>query len=136
MRLADKNRHPDGLSDRDFDLLFTKDKPVIFNFHGYPNLIYDLISKRKNRNFYVYGYMEEGTITTPFDIRVQNEIDRFHLVINSLKVLERYKNISKPLENWCLEMLKIHKKYVNDYGVDMPYIIDYKYKCSTDEERI
>lgn len=134
MKLTDKARHPDGLSDRDFDLLFTKDKPVIFNFHGYPNLIYDLISKRKNRNFYVYGYMEEGTITTPFDIRVQNEIDRFHLVINSLRVLDKYKNISKPLENWCLEMLKIHKKYINDYGVDMPYIIDYKYKCSINDK--
>ncbi len=124
------SNHPHGLSDREFDMLFTKDKPVLFNFHGYPNLINELVYNRHNKKILVHGYMEEGTITTPFDIRVQNKIDRFNLVISAINMLDNYKNITKPLNDWCYEMLNIHKKYVNEHGIDMPYILDYKFKCS------
>lgn len=80
MKLQSHDKHPHGLTDTEFDTLFTKDKPIIFAFHGYPTLIHELLYHRRNRDLYVCGYQEEGTITTPFDMRVQNEIDRFHLV--------------------------------------------------------
>lgn len=80
MKLQSAFQHPHGLSDTDYDALFTKDKPIIFAFHGYPTMIHELTYYRTNRNLHVYGYQEEGTITTPFDMRVQNEIDRYHLV--------------------------------------------------------
>src|SRR5699024_4182258 len=76
MKLEPHTQHPHGLSDADYDALFTKDKPIIFAFHGYPTLIHELTYERANRNLSVHGYREEGTITTPFDMRVQNEIDR------------------------------------------------------------
>ena len=74
------------------------------------------------------GYDEEGNITTPFDMRVQNEIDRFHLVMAALKEIPRYKNSSKLLEDWCLEMLEQHKKYIHEYGEDLPYIKEWKWE--------
>ena len=85
MRLQSNLEHPHGLTDDDYDLLFTKDKPIIFAFHGYPSLIHQLTYKRTNKELHVHGYKEEGTITTPFDMRVQNEIDRYHLVNDDLK---------------------------------------------------
>ena len=85
MKLQSNTEHPHGLSDEEYDLLFTKDKPIIFAFHGYASLIHQLVYRRANQNIHVHGYKEEGTITTPFDMRVQNELDRYHLVMNALK---------------------------------------------------
>lgn len=122
MRLQPSDTHPHGMSDLEYDEIFTKDKPIIFNFHGYPSLIHQLTYKRNNRNIHVHGYKEEGTITTPFDIRVQNEIDRFHLVISAIKEIPRYKEKAQVLTNWCLDMLNKHEKYIKEYGEDMPFI--------------
>ena len=127
MKLQSPETHPHGMSDQEYDAIFTKDKPIIFNFHGYPSLIHQLTYKRHNRNMHVHGYKEEGTITTTFDIRVQNEIDRFNLVIAALKEIPRYKDVSKSLVDWCLDMLKKHKDYIHEYGEDMPYIQNWKW---------
>ena len=127
MKLQSPETHPPGMSDQEYDTIFTKDKPIIFNFHGYPSLIHQLTYKRHNRNMHVHGYKEEGTITTTFDIRVQNEIDRFNLVIAALKEIPRYKDVSKALVDWCLDMLKKHKDYIHEYGEDMPYIQNWKW---------
>ena len=128
MKLQSPDTHPHGMSDEEYDEIFTKDKPIIFNFHGYPSLIHQLTYKRHNRDLHVHGYKEEGTITTTFDIRVQNDIDRFHLVIAALREIPRYHKSSQVLVNWCLEMLKKHKEYIAYYGEDMPYIRDWKWE--------
>ena len=127
MKLQSPDTHPHGMSDDEYDSIFTKNKPIIFNFHGYPSLIHQLTYKRANRNLHVHGYKEEGTITTTFDIRVQNEIDRFHLVIAILREIPRYAKSSKVLIDWCYDMLDKHKKYIAEYGEDMPYIRDWKW---------
>ena len=85
MKLEPNTKHPHGLSDAEYDALFTKDKPIIFAFHGYHTLIHELTYRRTNRNIHVYGYQEEGTITTPFDMRVQNEIYRFQISATAWK---------------------------------------------------
>ena len=128
MRLVSPSEHPHGLSDEEYDRLFTKDKPIIFNFHGYSSLIHQLTYKRHNRNMHVHGYKEEGTITTAFDIRVQNEIDRFHLVISAIKEMPKYEKSAQVLVDWCNDMLDKHKKYICEYGEDMPYIREWKFK--------
>ncbi len=128
MRLQTKEEHPHGMSREEYNKIFTKDKPIIFNFHGYPSLIHQLTYKRDNRNIHVHGYKEEGTITTAFDIRVQNEIDRFHLVISALKEIPRYKKSSKALIDWCNDMLLRHKRYIKEFGEDMPYIKNWEWK--------
>ena len=128
MKLVSPDTHPHGMSDEEFDSIFTKDKPIIFNFHGYPSLIHQLMYKRVNRNLHVHGYKEEGTITTTFDIRVQNEIDRFHLVKAVLREIPRYKKSSEVLNTWCDKMLKKHSKYISEHGEDMPYIKDWKWE--------
>ena len=127
MKLQSPDTHPHGMSDDEYDSIFTKNKPIIFNFHGYPSLIHQLTYKRANRNLHVHGYKEEGTITTTFDIRVQNEIDRFHLVIAVLREIPRYAKSSKVLIDWCYDMLDKHKEYIAEYGEDMPYIRDWKW---------
>ena len=128
MRLQTKEEHPHGMSREEYNKIFTKDKPIIFNFHGDPSLIHQLTYKRDNRNIHVHGYKEEGTITTAFDIRVQNEIDRFHLVISALKEIPRYKKSSKALIDWCNDMLLRHKRYIQEFGEDMPYIKNWEWK--------
>ena len=128
MKLQSDDLHPHGLTDIEYDKLFTKDKPIIFNFHGYPSLIYELTYKRQTRNLHVHGYKEEGTITTPFDIRVQNEIDRFNIVISALEQIEKYKDFSKPLIDWCNQMLGMSKRYISENGIDMPYIKNWKFQ--------
>ena len=128
MKLQSPETHPHGMSDEEYDEIFTTNKPIIFNFHGYPSLIHQLTYKRKNRNLHVHGYKEEGTITTTFDIRVQNEIDRFHLVEAVLKEIPRYKKSSEVLIKWSRDMLRKHKKYISEHGEDMPYIRDWKWK--------
>ena len=112
MKLQSPETHPHGMSDDEYDEIFTKDKPIIFNFHGYPSLIHQLTYKRHNRNMHVHGYKEEGTITTTFDIRVQNEIDRFHLVIAVLEEIPRYRKTGEVLIEWCREMLQKHEAYI------------------------
>ncbi len=127
MKLQSPDTHPHGMSDKEYDDIFTTTKPIIFNFHGYPSLIHQLTYKRKNRNLHVHGYKEEGTITTTFDIRVQNEIDRFHLVKSVLIEIPRYRNSSKVLLDWCDEMLLKHKAFISEYGEDMPFVKDWKW---------
>ena len=120
MRLLSAKEHPHGLSDEEYDGLFTKDKPIIFAFHGYPDLIHMLTHKRTNKNLHVHGYKEEGTITTPFDMRVQNEIDRYHLVLNALKYLDVPKKDREKINSYCMKQLVKHYHYIRKNGVDMP----------------
>lgn len=127
MKLQSPDIHPHGMSDEEYDEIFTKNKPIIFNFHGYPSLIHQLTYKRNNRNMHVHGYKEEGTITTTFDIRVQNDVDRFHLVKAALEEIPRYRKNARPLIEWCDEMLVKHKEYISEHGEDMPYVKDWKW---------
>ena len=127
MKLQSPDTHPHGMSDEEYDKIFTKNKPIIFNFHGYPSLIHQLTYKRTNRNLHVHGYQEEGTITTAFDIRVQNKIDRFNLVKSALKEIPKYEPTSKVLIDWCNKMLIHHKQYIKEHGEDMPYIRNWKW---------
>lgn len=127
MKLQPKARHPHGLSDEEFDMLFTKDKPIIFVFHGYPTLIHEFLYERHNKNLVVAGYNEEGSITTPFDMRVQNEIDRYHLVIDIVKKIPslgaKANYIIQEMNNKLID----HKQYINEYGIDMPEVRDWKW---------
>ena len=127
MKLEPNTKHPHGLSDADYDALFTKDKPIIFAFHGYPTLIHELTYERTNRNLSVHGYQEEGTITTPFDMRVQNEIDRFHLVKDALQHLPQLGNKGAYLIQQMNDKLVAHKNYIHEVGQDLPEIIDWKW---------
>lgn len=128
MKLESHTDNPNGLKDIEYDYLFTKDKPIIFNFHGYQDLIKSLTYRRTNKNMSIHGYMEEGTITTSFDIRVQNEIDRFHLVMDALEKLKLDTKASKDLLKWCKMMLKEHNEYIKEYGEDIPYITKWRWK--------
>ena len=130
MRLQSDTEHPHGLSDYDYDAIFTKDKPIIFAFHGYPNLIHELTYRRTNKNLHVHGYKEEGTITTPFDMRVQNELDRFHLVMSALKHTEKLQKVSANLLQICKDKLVEHKEYIKEYGDDLPEIKSWTWEKS------
>ena len=127
MRLESNDKHPHGLTDEDYDAIFTKNKPIIFAFHGYPSLIHQLTYNRNNKNMHVRGYNEEGTITTPFDMRVQNKIDRFNLVIDVLKYLPKYEDRTSELIEWCKDKLVEHKQYIKEYGKDMDIVLDFKW---------
>ena len=125
-KLQPASEHPHGLTDAEYDLLFTKDKPVIFNFHGYASLVHELTYRRhNNRLMHVRGYKEEGTITTPFDVRVQNSIDRFHLVIEALKYLPQLGNRGAYLYQLMNDKLIEHKQYIHEYGVDLPEVANW-----------
>ncbi len=128
MKLVSEEDHPHGLSDEDYDSLFTKDKPIIFAFHGYPHLIHELAYKRHNSNLHVHGYIEEGTITTTFDMKVQNKLDRFHLVMSALKYLPELGDKRNSLNEWCKDKLIEHKEYIHEYGEDMPEIKNWTWK--------
>lgn len=130
MKLQSNTTHPHGLTDEDYDELFTKDKPIIFAFHGYPTLIHQLTYNRNNQNIHVHGYLEEGTITTPFDMRVQNKLDRFNLVIDALKYLPDYDGKNKQLKEWCEKKLIEHKEYIHEYGQDMDEVRNWTYEES------
>ena len=130
MRLQSNLKHPHGLNDAEYDQLFTKDKPIIFAFHGYASLIHQLTYKRTNKELHVHGYNEEGTITTPFDMRVQNELDRYHLVMDALKYLPQLGNRSAVLIQWCKDKLIEHKEYINEFGDDMPEVKNWTWEES------
>ncbi len=127
MRLQSDTLHPHGLSDREFDLLFTRDKPVIFAYHGYPSLIHELTYRRRNKNMDVHGYIEEGTITTPFDMRVLNELDRFNLVMAAVYSLPQLGNRGAYLVQQMKDKLVEHKQYIAEHGVDLPEIAQWKW---------
>jgi xylulose-5-phosphate/fructose-6-phosphate phosphoketolase len=128
-RLQSHREHPHGLTDKDFDTLFTTDKPVVFAFHGYPGLIHKLTYSRTNHeNFHVHGYQEEGTTTTPFDMVARNRLDRFHLVMDVIdrvpKLGARAAHIKQQLQFKLIE----HHHYVREHGEDMPEVREWKWK--------
>jgi len=128
MTLQPETEHPHGLNDRDFDLLFTKDKPVIFAFHGYPWLIHRLTYRRTNhKNFHVRGYKGEGTTTTPFDMVVLNDLDRFHLVGDVIDRLPGLGSKGAYVKQFLRNKLLDHKSYVRMHGEDMPEIQQWKW---------
>jgi len=128
MKLQPQSEHPHGLSDTAFDALFTKDKHVIFAFHAYPWLIHRLTYRRTNHdNIHVRGYKEEGTITTPFDMTVLNELDRFHLVMDAIDRLPQTGDKGIYLKQQLKDKLIEHKQYIEKYGEDMPEIRNWKW---------
>ena len=129
MKMEHNDKHPHGLTDNEFDLLFTKDKPIIFAFHGYPKLIHELTQGRtSDANFHVHGYLEEGTITTAFDMRVQNKIDRFNLVKEALENLPQLGARAGRLYQQMNDKLIQHKTYIAEYGEDMPEVADWMWE--------
>ena len=127
MKLQPHTEHPHGLTDEDYDALFTTDAPIIFAFHGYPTLVHELTYRRRNKNLHVRGYKEEGTITTPFDMRVQNDIDRFDLVIDTVKRLPQLGNTASYLIQEMQDKLVEHRQYITTYGQDLPEVRDWKW---------
>jgi xylulose-5-phosphate/fructose-6-phosphate phosphoketolase len=128
MRLQPKSEHPHGLDDAEFDCLFTRDKPIIFAFHGYPWLIHRLTYRRTNHeNLHVRGYKEEGTITTAFDMTVLNDLDRFHLVIDAIDRLPQTGSAGLYLKQELQNKLIEHKRYIARFGHDMPEIRNWKW---------
>ena len=129
MKLQPSSKHPHGLTDSEYNKLFTKDKPIIFNYHGYPSLIHELTYLRENKNISVHGYIEEGTITTAFDMRVKNEIDRYHIVIDIIKHLDiAKKDEGKRIIKLMEEKLKEHNAYIREYGIDMEEVRLFKWE--------
>lgn len=128
MVLQPKSQHPHGLSDQEFDELFTINKPIIFAFHGYPWLIHRLTYKRTNHdNLHVKGYKEEGTTTTPFDMVVLNDIDRFHLFLDTIERVPHLAYIYDSMKEMVENKIKEHKKYIEEFGDDLPEIRDWKW---------
>ena len=133
MKLESNSKHPHGLTDAEYDAIFTKDKPIIFAFHGYPTLIHELTYYRTNRNLHVFGYQEEGTITTPFDMRVQNKIDRFNLTKSVIENLPQLGNKGSFLIQKMNDMLVAHKQYIHEEGIDLPEVRDWVWHTPEDK---
>ncbi len=128
MKLQPQSEHPHGLHDADFDALFTRDKPIIFAFHGYPWLIHRLTYRRTNHgHLHVRGYKEEGAITTPFDMTVMNDMDRFHLVLDVLERVPKLRGRHEDVARFCHERLAEHQRYTRAEGLDMPEIRDWRW---------
>ena len=131
MRLQPREEHPHGLDDAAFDRLFTTDKPILFAFHGYPWLIHRLTYRRRNHdNLHVRGYKEEGTTTTPFDMTVLNDLDRFHLVMDALHRLVLPDAVAARLKNEMQDKLAEHTQYIREHGIDMPEIRNWKWPAA------
>lgn len=132
MTLQPKSQHPHGLDDRDFDLLFTRDKPVIFAYHGYPYLIHRLTYKRSNHaQLHVHGFQEEGTTTTPFDMAVLNRLDRFHLAIDVIDRVPGLGATAAHIRQQCCDKLIEHTRYIREHGEDMPEIQRWSWSNNT-----
>jgi xylulose-5-phosphate/fructose-6-phosphate phosphoketolase len=128
MRLQPPSEHPHGLSDADFDRLFTRDKPIIFAYHGYPWLIHRLTYRRANhRNLHVRGYKEEGTITTPFDMAVLNDLDRFHLADDAIDRLPQLGAQGAAVKQQIADILTEHRAYIRQHGEDMPSVRNWRW---------
>lgn len=126
LKLRSPKNDPRGLSDEEFDDLFTKDKPILFAFHGYEGLLRDLFFDRTNRNLIPHGYRENGDVTTPFDMRVVNELDRFHLVKDAARAV--YGEKAAEVEEKMDQLLSKHNQYIQKYGEDMPEVTEWKWK--------
>jgi len=132
MRLQPASEHPHGLNDKDFDILFTKDKPIVFAFHGYPWLIHRLTYRRTNHpNLHVRGYKEEGTTTTPFDMVVMNDLDRFHLVMDVIDRVPELGPGAAYVKQALFQKLVEHKRYIAEHGEDLPEIRAWKWQGKT-----
>ena len=136
MKLQPSSEHPHGLSDVEFDMLFTTDKPIIFAYHGYPWLIHRLTYRRTNHgNIHVRGYKEEGTITTPFDMAVLNDLDRFHLAGDAIERLPQLGARAAHLRQHLTDQLNEHRMYIRQHGEDMPAIREWRWKTAAGELR-
>ena len=127
MKLDSTTKHPHGLSNEEYDNLFTIDKPIIFNYHGYPTLIHELTYFRHNHNIHVHGYQEEGTITTAFDMRVKNKIDRFNLVKDAVNALPLSLDVKSKIINDMDSKLELHCSYIKEYGEDLDEIKNWQF---------
>lgn len=128
LTLEHEYNHECGLTNQEFDEIFTKDKEILFNFHGYPHLVHQIIYDRTNHNIHVHGYKEIGSITTPFDMRVLNKIDRFNIVKAVVKRMPELLDYGKEIIAEMDLKLMAHKKYIAEYGVDMPEITNWQWK--------
>jgi xylulose-5-phosphate/fructose-6-phosphate phosphoketolase len=129
MTIQPSTEHPHGLSDNDFDSLFTTDKPIIFAYHGYPSLIHRLTYRRHNHdNLHVRGYKEEGTTTTPFDMTVMNDLDRFHLAGDVIDRVPKLKNVGGHFKQLLRNKLVEHKQYIHQHGIDLPEVLHWKWE--------
>ncbi len=132
MTLQDQAEHPHGLSHKDFDTLFTTDKPIIFAYHGYPWLIHRLTYRRTNhRNLHVRGYKEEGTTTTPFDMVVRNDMDRFDLVADVIDRVPHLGSRAAYLKQWLRYKHIEHRQYITEHGIDMPEVTEWQWDTTT-----
>jgi len=132
MTLQPPGDHPHGLPDAVFDALFTRNRPILFAFHGYPWLIHRLTYRRSGHpNLHVRGYTEEGTTTTPFDMVVRNKLDRFHLVGDVIDHVSSPGDAARHVKRWLSDKLVEHERYIRDQGEDMPEIRDWKWPAST-----
>jgi xylulose-5-phosphate/fructose-6-phosphate phosphoketolase len=131
MKLQPQEEHPHGLADKEFDILFTTDKPITFAYHGYPWLIHRLTYRRTNhKNLHVRGYKEEGTTTTPFDMAVLNDLDRFHLVDDVIDRVPKLGAIAAYTRQGIRDKLIEHKAYIAQYGEDMPEVRNWTWSAA------